>query len=54
MISQISDLELPGGVITTHCVSSVIKPGSKHKPDDPLKFVKIQSAELSKKVTCAR
>uniref|UniRef100_T1K9A4 LIM zinc-binding domain-containing protein n=1 Tax=Tetranychus urticae TaxID=32264 RepID=T1K9A4_TETUR len=42
------DLELPGGVITTHCVSSVIRPGSK-VTHDPLQFVKIQSAELSKK-----
>lgn len=44
------DLELPGGVITTHCVSTVIRPGSK-VTHDPLQFVKIQSAELSKKVS---
>ncbi|RWS27228.1 hypothetical protein B4U80_00452 [Leptotrombidium deliense] len=42
------DLDIPGGVITTHCVSSVIKPGSKQN-HDPLQFVKIQSNELSRK-----
>ncbi|RWS05774.1 LIM and calponiny domains-containing protein 1-like protein, partial [Dinothrombium tinctorium] len=42
------DLDIPGGVITTHCVSSVIKPGSKQN-HDPLQFVKIQSTELSRK-----
>ncbi|XP_074597424.1 uncharacterized protein LOC141852180 isoform X2 [Brevipalpus obovatus] len=42
------DLDLPGGVITTHCVSTVVRPGSK-QTHDPLQFVKIQSTELSKK-----
>ena len=40
----------PGGVITTHCVSSVIKPG-RNKSQDPLQFVKIESTELCKKVS---
>lgn len=46
------DLDLclpPSGVITTHCVSSVIRPGRK-SATDPLQFVKIQAADLSKKV----
>uniref|UniRef100_T1L6E7 DUF4757 domain-containing protein n=1 Tax=Tetranychus urticae TaxID=32264 RepID=T1L6E7_TETUR len=40
--------DLPGGVITTHCVSTVVRPGSKQN-HDPLQFVKIQSTELSQK-----
>jgi len=43
------DIDLPpSGVITTHCVSSVIRPGRKSS-QDPLQFVKIQAADLSKK-----
>lgn len=42
--------DLPGGVITTHSVSAVIRPGSKKPPNDPLQFVKIQNNELCKKV----
>lgn len=37
------------GVITTHCVSNVIKPGDKQL-HDPLQFVKIKSTDLCQKV----
>ena len=51
MMSSDPLIELPpGGVITTHCVSSVIKPG-RNKSQDPLQFVKIESTELCKKVS---
>ena len=49
-----SDLEVNGtSVITTHSVSSVIKPGDKQL-HDPLQFVKIKSNELSQKVSVLR
>ena len=43
-------VETNGSVITTHCVSSVIKPGDKQL-HDPLQFVKIKSTELCQKVS---
>jgi len=48
---RISGDDIPGGCITTHSVSSVIRPGSKMPRNDPLQFVKIQNNELSKKVS---
>lgn len=47
---RISSDEVPGGVVTTHSVSAVIRPESKLPRTDPLQFVKISNNELSKKV----
>ena len=43
-----SSTDTASGVITTHCVSNVIHPG--RITGDPLRFVKIQTPDLSKKV----
>ncbi|CAG2164748.1 unnamed protein product [Oppiella nova] len=41
--------DIPGACITTHSVSSVIRPGCKMPRNDPLMFVKIHNNDLSKK-----
>ena len=48
---RISGEDIPGACITTHSVSSVIRPGCKMPKVDPLQFVKIKNNDLSKKVS---
>lgn len=50
MSRRISGDDIPGGCITTHSVSSVIRPGCKMPRNDPLQFVKIVKNDLCKKV----